>query len=560
MLFAPVLALALTAPEAQAMDTIVKVGRRKTSVARTVVVTTDGDGSVADVVADVSSELGKERVNLVEVDSRLHGSAAIKALPASSANLTLTLYDASSAARMSFFGTLSADGSVVLYSKDAPACDAKQGCSAKEGLDIEVLAADVYPGASGYELTFTLNGADAYDVAYADVTVLESDEYTTCDKVTGECTTTGSSWEYSAEVGWDEIVAVWEGDLTLEAVGLVEVRAAAWNADGEKVDSVRAKLGLPCGISGWGSGGSAGTALAVDEDPFTTVALISDQVHADGTVMFKGQEGGTTYCEKGKYFGDDCSMVVVTSDGWSFGDALPVDAQVEVAGGETLAIPVNSYQVVAAEAFFPMWAEGSEVEVRVNGALAKPLIAVPRTTVYQLSVNNGGSSVVLHQEEDGQLNVSVAAWSERSTDLPTGTKITVTPIEKGVANPKLAETFELSFDDEVLAVFANQVEFAADPIGEDFGGKVQLQSAVDKKGKQETLVKGGFSGAFMVDDEGGVALAGAKGAEKGDILIGGEPIDVEFAGAPPVIAYATKNGSGQPYRTYLSLARNASPE
>lgn len=164
-----------------------------------------------------SSGAGDETIPLVESDAWLHGAASLSALPKTDATLTLTLYDNASASLMSFSGTLGTDGAVSLLAdavKDTGGCTSKSGCTdtTVEVVDIEVLAGEVFAASGGYELTVDLAGADTYDVAYATFIVTESTEVTTCnaEKV---CTTTGSSTSTKAEVGWDAIGAVWEGDL-----------------------------------------------------------------------------------------------------------------------------------------------------------------------------------------------------------------------------------------------------------------------------------------------------------------------------------------------------------
>ena len=94
-----------------------------------------------------------------------------------------------------------------------------------------------------------------------------------------------------------------------------------------------------------------------------------------------------------------------------------------------------------------------------------------------------------------------------------------------------SETGTVEFDDDITAVFANEVGFSEDPIGLDLSGEVSLLGAGDSKGKQKTLAKGKFYGSFVRDGDGDLTLAGAEKSDieaKGDILIGGEPIDIEL--------------------------------
>lgn len=139
--------------------------------------------------------------------------------------------------------------------------------------------------------------------------------------------------------------------------------------------------------------------------------------------------------------------------------------------------------------------------------------------------------------------------------LPDDLELTVT-VTDASGEELYAATDTVEFDEEITAVFANEVDFSADPIGLDLSGKVSLLGAANKKGKQETLAKGKFYGSFSRDGDGDLTIAGADKdvvQAKGDILIGGEPIDVEMTtdtnkdgvlNGPALATYKTGNRSG----------------
>ena len=115
---------------------------------------------------------------------------------------------------------------------------------------------------------------------------------------------------------------------------------------------------------------------------------------------------------------------------------------------------------------------------------------------------------------------------------------------------------KVAYDAAVAAVFAQEVGFADDPVGIDLSGEVSLLGEGDKKGKQQTVAKGDFDGSFVRTEGGSLALGGVDkndAAPKGDILIGGEPIDFELTDtnkdgvieAPPVVFLRVdSNGKG----------------
>ncbi len=469
-----------------------------------VVITGDPDTATASMTAEVESDGGAEDVVLTESDAWLHGAAAVAALPKSAATVTLTVYDNSSAPLASFTGALAEDGTVSRMVR-ADHCGDGTVRTPCEAADLDLLAAELVPGTgSTYDATFDLVGADTYTVAYADVVVTE-----------GKTST-------RAEVGWQAVGAVWTGTLAETHDGLVEVKVKARDGEGEKLTSKKAKLGMPLADGGAGVG-----TLATDDDPLTRVALIMDQLHNAGTVGF-----------------------LVVSDGWSLDDELPVDAEVALDEGETLVVPANSYQVTAAT---PVVVSGSPekeaFQVTIDGTVVKGGASVGDRGLCQ-----SGTCVALAQDDDGAWTLSATAYAASSTTLPTSVKVSLASTLKAAATKEASYT--LTYGDEVSVVFANAAVLAADPVGVDLTGKVSLLGAANKKGKQETLAKGKFYGSFTRDGDGELALGGADKDDvqaKGDILIGGEPIDFELTDtdgdgvvlAPPAVSLRVAgNGKG----------------
>ncbi len=476
-------------------------------------VVTPGDGTVAGVSAELVSDSGEETVVLTESDAWLHGAATgVIRSPSGTVivdgDLLLTVYDDVSAALITFSGTVDSDGSISLTPE-------------KPTVDIEVVAAELFPNADGsYDLGFDFSGADAYDIAYADVAITQ-----------GKTTT-------KAEVDFYEIGAVWGGELTLDHEGLVEVKTKTVDKQGEKLDSSKVKLAAP-----WDDGGYGVSALATDEDPLTSVALV----------------GGTSHCEKGKYFGDDCSKLTVVSDGWTLGDTLPVDASVELDNGDTLVLPANSYQV-ATVTQVKVGALGGAVTVKLDGATATlktGTLGGGGAYTYMFWVQPARSAVQgvfvsIAEDADGAQWLSVSAFAADPDDVPAAVSVA---LDGG-------RPYELAFDDAVAVVFAGGVGLSGDPVGIDVSGKVSLLGESNSRGRQKTLAKGKFYATLSRDGDGDLSLSGADKdtvSAKGDILIGGEPIDfelttnddgVEEISAPPAVMLS--NGSGTRFTSSTS--------
>jgi len=502
------LALVLATPEAAAE----RIGKKPIDVPKGVSISVDGfvqavvtiDQATA-ITAEITSDSGEETVVLTEADAWLHGTASgVVKSPSGTVivdgDLVLTLYDEVSASLIRFSGTLDADGSISLTPE-------------KPTLDIEVLAAELFPNADGsYDLGLDFSGADAYAIAYADVAITQ-----------GKTTT-------KAEIDFDELGAVWEGELTLDHEGLVEVKTKTYDKDGEKLESSKAKLGMP-----WDDGGYGVNALATDDDPLTSVALL--------------KLGGNLDCDN--VLSARCSAVTVVSTDWTSSTA-PVSAEIDIEDGETLSVPANSYQVSAATAVvFSGSPEKESFQVTIDGTTVKE-----GSSFTDRGLCADGTCVALAQGSDGTWTLSATAYSETAAKLPRSVKVALASTLKAAFTKE--SSYTLTFDPEVAVVFANEVSLSGDPIGVDLSGKVSLLGAASSKGKQKTLAKGKFYGSFTRDEDGDLGLGGidkdARAAcDACDILIGGEPIDFERTDtnkdgvieAPPVIVYKVdSNGKG----------------
>ncbi len=468
-----------------------------------VAATVSDDTSIASVDAELESDAGTEELPLVEADAWLHGAATITALPASDADLSVTLHDADSAALMSFSGTLGADGSVTLTADNAK-------------FDIDLLAAELFTAEKGYDLAIDLAGADTYAVAYASVTVTESKERST-----------------RAEFGWDDIGSVWEADTALAHEGFLELKVHARDARGKKVETSKARLGAP-----WADEGDGVSALATDEDPLTRVALHRRRA------AFHASRAAT-------------HSLTVISDGWT-SDTAPTHAEIEITDGDTLTVAVNSYQRVG-----DCSSELDGGPCVLDGSLVTPgstlsitsgsLTIADRSVVSFLDSPGcvGGSCFTLLDNGDDTYTLAVSAYGATTEELTDTAGFTFSVAD---ANGEIVRSDELfvTFDDSISAVFANEVDFASDPVGLGLVGKVKLLGAPNARGRQETLAKGRFFAEIARDTDGDVELAGGDKdivVSSGTVIVAGPEIGLEDnegnPDAPPAIQYGVAgNGSG----------------
>lgn len=523
-----VLSLALClSPDALAADSKIKnirIRQTTDTSSQMAAVTSDADGEIASVTA----ELDGEELTLEESDAWLHGTATLGALPAEGAQVTLTVYDRESAPLATFSGGY-VEGALTLSAPrdgeggDDGTCRAcEEGESSTTAVDLELLAATVFAdGTVGLDLA----GADALSVASATLSVVESSPTEECVtwSRTGDCVEWGASLTRTdAEVDLDELGVVWEsGAVALD--GATEGKVKAWDAEGEKLDKAKVRI-----APAWEDEGDGVNVLVVDEDPLTSVAVEK------------------LYWAAGYGSSAEDAMVVI-SEGWTLGDALPELAEVELEGGETWEIPVNSYQLAQAVA---LDAEVETIEeVLLDGEVLELREVSAKNKKYYVN-SDGSRMVVLGTDEDGAAWASVTAWAADPDELPAGLTFSYgIPTDVGIDGEDY-----VSFDDEVAVVFAIGVDLDSDPHGLDLVGKVKLQGAANSRGKRSTLAKGSFAGQLGTDGDGDLDLAAidktGDTVSRGDILIGGEPIDIEkvdgeggSTNLPPAVVYKDANPS-----------------
>ena len=484
-----------------------------------VAVITSGDDAVASVDAELTSDVGDEDLILVESNAWLHGVATIAALPAADAALSVVLYDVGSTPLISFSGALGADGSVALSvdpSKVTP--------------DIELRAVEVFTAAKGYDLGVDLLGVDTYGVAYAVVTVTEGgDEVCVAKDEKGNCL----KWEISkavstrSELYWNDIGAVWEADTLLAHEGYFELKVKTYDAEGTKLATAKSKLGSP-----WLDGGDDVNAIATDEDPLTTLAFhrwpgfsasISPRVVKN-------------------------THLTVVSEGWAPGDDLPVDAEVELTNGEMVTIPVNSYQRRATK----LDVVGYGFDTRVLSPKARITVKGDDAALADLTVDDlrapactDAACFLLLESEEGELYLSVTRYSADADTLPDAESYTIAVVDERGTD---SWTVDVEYDDQVAAVFSNEVSFIGDPVGLDLSGRVKLLGEPNRKGKQEKLGAGKFY-AQLSGDLTFLAADKDEVVSSGEVVVCGEALtlgdDKSGIHAPPVIVYA--NGSGTQY-------------
>lgn len=513
LLSSTLLALVLATPDAEA-----KRARHlgllpfvTDTVKRVAIVVPAGEATA--ISADITSDSGSETVTLVESDAWLHGAATIASLPKVDADLSLTLYDEASASLLTFSGTLDADGAVSLSAVSTDTCFLKGACegtSDPSALDIEVLAAELFPNPDGgYDVSIDFNGADAYEIAYAGVEITETTEGG-CDKLTG-CTLGGTTIT-KVEVDFDEIGAVWEGELSTDPEGEIEIDVTSYDADGKKLGSSTMTLG--------------------------TMLYSAEDGAASGQSMLSAGSGGSVAMlnrgalitkMKDKIAKGDC-LTVISDNNWTSTTA-PTHASVELEGGETLTIPANSYQRVG---FYTIELEDiviTHLKIAINGG---NLILNGSSTLSILDlaapVCVDGTCIAISENEKGTLDLAVTGYASTAAEVASSAKIGVMAYDKTGGTVGLVDT-TVSFDEAIGVVFANEIAFAGDPLGLDLGGAVSLLGAEDRKGKQKTVANGDFYGSFTRTEGGELALGGMDKNDiqaKGDIIVGGEPIDFEL--------------------------------
>lgn len=469
-----------------------------------VIVDNDPTNEVASVELRVSSDAGDEDLALTESNAWLHGSAALAALPARDAALTLTLYDKGSASLMTFSGTLATDGTVTLEAKsDETWCD-KSGCTSLGKYDVQFIGGETNADVKGYLLNFDFTGVDTYEVAYATVEVSGGEK---------------------AEVDWDAVGSVWTANSTLEHTGVIEVKARVLDGEGNTVENVKAELAEP-----WLDDGEGVNALSAGSG--TSVAISSHFL----TDRFAGGHQRT-------------DRMTVVSDGWTT-TSYPTHAELELAGGETVSVPANSYQRHNTD-LYPIadgYLNSGERDSRISISGGNFILKDHSTFDLATPLCSSGTCVVLVEGEKGY-ELSVTAYGTDPGKLPDKQDFALV-LYDAKGTKVASETIGVEFDAEVTAVFASELEIDGDPIGSDASGSVSLLGAADKKGKQATLSKGTFYGSFSRDPDGDLALAGygtddwATSDTSADVLLG-DPVEVGDDDVPPAVVFRAAGAGGK---------------
>lgn len=488
---------------------------------------TTGTPGLSRVSALVTSAAGEEELDLIQVDVALHGAAALGRLPARDAGLSVVAYDGRGGVLQSFSGRLAASGAVSLVADgagagvDASGCTSRTGCEEVPAADVELRAATVFGGAEGYTLALDFAGADLYNLAWAEVTVEEP--------------TDGEPLFTFADLVLNELGAVWEGEPALAHGGYLEVKAKGFDAAGEKVLTGKGRLG-----GTWMDAGEGISALATDEDPLTSIALVREAKYSV------------------KQFHLHTLAMTIVSEGWSAGEILPTHARVELTGGGTVVIPVNSRQrrgntYMAIDQMLADFQSGARFSnITVTGGNFQ----FTDNAAFDMSgpACGGGLCVQPMLFGDGSLGLSATYYALDDKAPPAGLGVTM-QLEDGLGNKTQGRATDIRFDEEITLVFAQEVSFAVDPVGLDLTGKVSLLGPPDSKGKQAVLAKGKFFGGISRDADGELELAGIDkddAAPRGDVVLMGKTIgfettrDVDGDGvvSPPPVLSVFGNGSG----------------
>lgn len=330
-------------------------------------------------------------------------------------------------------------------------------------------------------------------------------------------------------VPFGEAQDTWSCGLAGPFSGSAKLKVKAWG-QGADLEPVLVDSAHVQATTSWEDRGSGVNALPVDEDPLTSVAMISDQLNNNGTEGFK---------------------LAVVSDGWDPAAVLPTHAEIEVEAGPTVLVAAGSYQVTGAA---PLAVKG-DVSFQAYGATwngeacGQFLLTGPGK--HQCKCRSGFLAV---QVQDGAWTVSATAFAADAKKLPPMVVVAfpaAPATEKGAIAPPPLPDVKIGFDPEIAVVFSQPVGFAQDPFGANLTGRVRLFAA-DAKGKISVLTKGKFAGQISTNDSGRTNLASLDPnggtVNKGDILIIMEPAEFEKQAPdappppPPVIVY--KNGKG----------------
>lgn len=321
----------------------------------------------------------------------------------------------------------------------------------------------------------------------------------------------------------------------------------------------------------WQDGGEGTSAILAQDDPMTTVALTS--AHAAAT---KGEVKELADILKNQY------RVTIVASGWNAADGTcqeqsggkcsgpgtpPTHAELDIDGGPTLLIPAHGYQRAGAvDVTFDADPTGHTYTVSVDGESATFTVGSGQT--YVISTNRrafGQGKYGLELDNvklvPNTITVWVTAWAPSPEKLPSDILVEIAPAkgkEGAPAAPAPKEPKQpVALDPDIAAVFGNTVHFTGDPVGANLTGRVALlRPYPGPKVRLVPAVKGTLRGQIASAVTGTLELSAVgKGGpiqSKGDILIGGEPIEIERVDGqgnvvpvlPPALVFKPNGGWG----------------
>lgn len=509
-----------TAPSAWAQVGAVRVrdgGARGQAVE---VTTTDG----AAVVAAVSVNLEGVSVEATPADLRRAGTAWPAAAPAEGDTLRVGLFAADGTTLTSFSGAV-VDGRLRFGAPRAPAptsCDSRTGCPDEAPApDLSLRGAHLFADGS---VGLDLSGADAGAVATAVFAVQSVTEGCAAYGRDGSCTAPETVVTFSeVPVSWAAPEVVWEAAIDVPAgISSLVVRAA--DATGGRIDRARARL-----TPAWADLGGGQSALPIDEDPLTSIALLGCWCGVDGTLQ-EASSGRSSPAH-----------LVVVSDGWNPAAPLPAQAQLTVDDGSTHTLLPVAFQRTGR---FPVdAADLADPEFRfvVDGAVGTP-IAGDGGRLFVVWDTEIPVQMVIEPDDSGAWWAGVTAWAPTADAVPDTVGITTM-----TAGQLALDDGEVELMEELAAVFALGMEVAASPGAAALTGELRIEGAASRRGRRPTLARGRFAGQFGVDADGDLDLAPVDRrdvtASAGALMLDPTPRGPATAGdPPPPIVYL--NGKG----------------
>lgn len=254
----------------------------------------------------------------------------------------------------------------------------------------------------------------------------------------------------------------------------------------KKADTLSVRLASPM------RDGLAGVpGLPADDDPLTVVYLREVKELAD---ILKNEYGIEPAAAAG---------LVVSSQGWTLGQDLPVLAEWALDDGTVLQLPRSNLQVTGSVAVaFDGDPTGQPFTVVVDGQTRVDLIAGSGRGQCQF----GRCFCLVKQGNGWALQASAVAGSE--AELPQISKLEVRSYSQ--LTPKLASA-ELRFGQRVHVFFDAAVALTELPAGQVLDGKLKLLGAPNAKGKRTAYASGRVRGVVGSADQPGVQFGSADG-------------------------------------------------